>query len=67
MPSKSNSASSTPTAATGSKLPVKIFRVGRIKAAVWENETDQQKFYNVTRHDAHIFNAQHNAPSSTAM
>ena len=32
----------------GSKLPVKTFRLGAIKAAVWENESDQKKFYNVT-------------------
>jgi hypothetical protein len=30
-----------------SNLPVKTFRLGRIKAAVWENEGDQ-KFYSVT-------------------
>jgi hypothetical protein len=34
--------------ATASKLPVQTFRLGRIKAAVWENEADQKKFYNVT-------------------
>jgi hypothetical protein len=28
-------------------LPVKTFRLGRVKAAVWENE-GEQKFYNVT-------------------
>jgi hypothetical protein len=27
---------------------VRNFRLGRIKAAVWENEADQKKFYNVT-------------------
>jgi hypothetical protein len=27
---------------------VKTFRLGRIKAAVWENESEQQKFYSVT-------------------
>ena len=41
-------ASQTKNAATGPKLPVKTFRLGRIKAAVWENEADQKKFYNVT-------------------
>ncbi len=30
------------------KLPVKALRLGRIKAAIWENEADQKKFYNVT-------------------
>lgn len=34
--------------ASASKLPVKTLRLGRIKAAVWENEADQKKFYNVT-------------------
>jgi hypothetical protein len=49
MPSKNaQSASETRNAPTGSKLPVKTFRLGRIKAAVWENEADQKKFYNVT-------------------
>ena len=49
MPSKiAQPASSTKPAATGAKLPVKSFRLGRIKAAVWENEADQKKFFNVT-------------------
>jgi hypothetical protein len=34
-------------AAPASNLPVKTFRLGRIKAAVWENE-GEQKFYSVT-------------------
>jgi hypothetical protein len=34
-------------AAASPNLPVKTFRLGRIKAAVWENEGDQ-KFYSVT-------------------
>jgi hypothetical protein len=33
--------------AAAPNLPVKAFRLGRIKAAVWENEGDQ-KFYSVT-------------------
>lgn len=45
MPSKNaQTASSTKNA----KVPVKTIRLGRIKAAVWENEADQKKFYNVT-------------------
>jgi len=49
MPSKNAPvAPQNKNAATGTKLPVKTFRFGRIKAAVWENETDKQKFYNVT-------------------
>jgi hypothetical protein len=35
-------------AAAGPKAPMKTFRLGRIKAAIWENETEKQKFYNVT-------------------
>ncbi len=45
MPSKNAQTASQPK---NTKLPVKTFRLGRIKAAVWENETDQKKFYNVT-------------------
>ena len=32
----------------GAKAPVKTIRLGRIKAAIWANETDKQTFYNVT-------------------
>jgi hypothetical protein len=35
-------------AAAAANLPVKAFRLGRIKAAVWENVSEQQKFYSVT-------------------
>ena len=28
--------------------PVKTLRLGRLKAAVWENSADQRMFYNVT-------------------
>ncbi|MEO6246503.1 MAG: hypothetical protein ABIQ12_13800 [Opitutaceae bacterium] len=28
--------------------PVTTFRLGRIKAAVWENRVEEKKFYNVT-------------------
>ena len=49
MPTKTaQPASQNKNATTGPKLPVKTFRLGRIKAAVWENEADQKKFYNVT-------------------
>ena len=41
-------ATQTKNAATGPKLPVKNLRLGRIKAAVWENEADRKKFYNMT-------------------
>ncbi len=49
MPAKNTqTASQTKSAAASSKLPVKTLRLGRIKAAVWENEADQKKFFNVT-------------------
>jgi hypothetical protein len=48
MPSKTAQPASPAKTSTSAKLPVKTFRLGRIKAAVWENETDQKKFYNVT-------------------
>jgi hypothetical protein len=48
MPSKyTQPASQKKNATAASNLPVKTFRLGRIKAAVWENE-GEQKFYNVT-------------------
>ena len=44
MPSKTaQSAPQSKNASTG-KLPVKTFRLGRIKAAFWKNEADQKKF-----------------------
>lgn len=45
MPAKSTQPAN---ATASSKLPVKTFRLGRIKAAVWENEADHKKFFNVT-------------------
>ena len=49
MPAKSTQpASQSKNATAKSKLPVKTFRLGRIKAAVWENEADNKKFFNVT-------------------
>ena len=49
MPAKIAQPASQPkNAATGPKLPLKTFRLGRIKAAVWENEADHKKFFNVT-------------------
>ena len=49
MPSKNaQPASQTKNTATGPRLPVKTLRLCRIKAAVWENEADKKKFYNVT-------------------
>jgi hypothetical protein len=48
MPTKSAQPAPQPRTANGTKHPVKTFRLGRIKAAVWENEADNKKFYNVT-------------------
>ena len=49
MPSRNaQPASPTNNAAIGPKHPAKTFRLGRIKATVWENESDQKKFFNVT-------------------
>lgn len=44
MPSKTAQLASSAKPATSPKLPVKTFLLGRIKAAVWENEADQKKF-----------------------
>jgi hypothetical protein len=41
-------ASQAKNAGSSAKTPVQTFRLGRIKAAVWENEADNRKFYNVT-------------------
>ena len=50
MPSKNaqtaTQASDIPS--SGKQVPVQTFRLGRIKAAVWENEADKKKFFNVT-------------------
>lgn len=35
-------------AISNANVPIKTFRLGRIKAAVWENEAEQKKFFNVT-------------------
>lgn len=48
MPSKNATAPASNKAAASAKLPVQTLRLGRIKAAIWENESDQKKFYNVT-------------------
>jgi hypothetical protein len=50
MPSKYPPASaSTPRNSPNSgSAPVRTLRLGRIKAAVWENSTEQRAFFNVT-------------------
>ncbi len=47
MTSKSTQAPSEGRS-TKQNPPVKTFRLGRIKAAVWAQETDSRTFYNVT-------------------
>jgi len=48
MPSKYASSQTQNRNSSGSSAPVKTLRLGRIKAAVWENGADQRTFYNVT-------------------
>lgn len=48
MPSKSTQTAAQTRNAPNSAKPVTTLRLGRIKAAVWENEADRKKFYNVT-------------------
>ena len=47
MPSKYTRPSRENKNAAASNLPVKTFRLGRVKAAAWENE-GEQKFYSAT-------------------
>ena len=65
MPSK-NAQTATPAsnASTGGKqLPVQTYRLGRIKAAVWENEADKKKFFNVTF--ARVYTGEDKQPHDT--
>ena len=48
MPSKNAQNASQAKNTASANAPVQTFRLGRIKAVVWENEADQKKFYNVT-------------------
>ena len=49
MPTKyAPSAPQSRNAPAAGPAPVKTLRLGRIKAAVWENSSDQRAFYNVT-------------------
>jgi hypothetical protein len=48
MPSKSAKSAPQATKSASGKPPVKTFRLGRLKAAVWENETSNGIFYGVT-------------------
>jgi hypothetical protein len=48
-PSRYNSpAPSSRNGPTSAAAPVKTLRLGRIKAAIWENTAEQRTFYNVT-------------------
>ena len=42
------SAASTRNQPPAAAAPLRTLRLGRIKAAVWENTTEQRAFYNVT-------------------
>lgn len=48
MTTKSDQTAPQTKNAASAKLPAKTLRLGRIKAAVWENEVDNKKFFNVT-------------------
>lgn len=49
MPPKyASAAPQSRNAPTAGPAPVKTLRLGRIKAAVWENNSDQRAFFNVT-------------------
>ena len=48
MPSKNTPPAPQSKNTSAKAHPIQTFRLGRIKAAVWENEADQRKFYNVT-------------------
>lgn len=49
MPSKyAPPASSVRTGPSAPSAPVRTLRLGRLKAAVWENSTEQRTFFNVT-------------------
>ncbi len=43
-----SSAASTRNQPPAAAAPLRTLRLGRIKAAVWENTTEQRAFYNVT-------------------
>jgi hypothetical protein len=49
MPQKySPAAAPMRNVAPSAAAPVKTLRIGRIKAAIWENNADQRTFYNVS-------------------
>jgi hypothetical protein len=48
MSAKTTPAPQKTPATTKQNPPVKTFRLGRIKAAIWAQESDERTFYNVT-------------------
>ena len=50
MPSKNahTTTQGSTTSASTKQLPIQTLRLGRIKAAVWENGADKRAFFNVT-------------------
>ena len=48
MPTKYAPPPSQNRTASNAAAPIKTLRLGRIKAAVWENGADQRAFFNVT-------------------
>ena len=44
----SNTASPGRTGGSSASAPAKTLRLGRLKAAIWENTSDQRTFFNVT-------------------
>lgn len=48
MPSKYAPAAPQPKTPAPAPAPIKTLRLGRIKAAIWENTAEQRTFYNVT-------------------
>jgi hypothetical protein len=45
---RNSSAQAARNTAGPTSAPIKTIRIGRIKAAVWENSGDQRTFFNVT-------------------
>ena len=48
MPTKYSSPTAPSKPVASSNGPVKTLRIGRIKAAIWQNGADDRTFYNVT-------------------
>jgi hypothetical protein len=46
--SSNNNRNASSASNASSSVPIKTLRLGRIKAAVWENGADQRSFFNVT-------------------